>query len=150
MQKEETLEHLRAAKAAHLKWVQRAKFLVSDVEMDKDAIPLDYTECAFGCWFYGDGQTILMMPGMDCAQMIGEKHRELHESYLKIFQIYFGKEKKSFFSKLFSKKKKISPEGHILAKEYYEELKKISEELLAYISRLERRINALPQEAFKD
>jgi hypothetical protein len=149
MQKTETLQQLRDAKAAHLKWVQRAKFLVSDVEMDKDAIPLDYTECAFGCWFYSEGQKILMMPGMDCAHIIGEKHRELHETYLKIFQIYFGEEKKSFFSKIFRVKKKVSDEQQALAKEFYEELKKISEELLSYISRLERRINALPPEAFE-
>jgi len=31
MKKEETLEHLRAAKAAHIKWVQKAKFLINGV-----------------------------------------------------------------------------------------------------------------------
>ena len=108
MNKNEVLDHLRDAKKAHLKWLQRAKALISNIPVEKDAIPMDYTECMFGQWFYSDGQKIAMMAGMDCIAEIGVKHQALHDEYLKIFKIYFGDANKSFFSKLFNLKKHVS------------------------------------------
>jgi hypothetical protein len=106
--KENILSELRAAKVAHLKWVQRAKSLISGVPVEKEAIPLDYTDCVFGKWFYSDGQDIALMPGMSVMENIGTKHTELHDVYFKIFQIYFGSGGQSFFSKLLKMKKKVS------------------------------------------
>lgn len=148
MDKNEILDHLRNAKKAHLKWLQRAKALISNIPVEKDAIPLDYTECMFGQWFYSDGQEIAMMPGMDCIGQIGTKHQELHDEYMKIFQIYFGETNKSFFSKLFNLRKKVSEAEQDTARQYYENLKNISDELLKHIEKLERRISALPPSAF--
>lgn len=150
MQKNEVLEHLRNAKVAHLKWVQRGKTLVSNIPVEKDAIPMDYTACMFGQWFYSDGQRIAMMAGMDCIGEIGKKHQELHDEYVKIFKIYFGDAHKSFFSKLFNLKKHVSEAEQDIAKEYYNTLKEISEELLKLIDKLERRVSALPQTAFEE
>ena len=148
MDKNEVLDHLRNAKKAHLKWIQRAKALISNIPVEKDAIPMDYTECMFGQWFYSDGQEIALMPGMDCISQIGTKHQELHDEYIKIFKIYFGDANKSFFSKLFNLKKKVSETEQDIARQYYENLKHISDELLKHIEKLERRISALPQSAF--
>lgn len=50
------LEHLRGAKAVHIKWTQKAKLLISGLSIKEDAIPVDSTECKFGKWFYGEGQ----------------------------------------------------------------------------------------------
>ena len=150
MDKNEVLDHLRAAKKAHLKWLQRAKALISDIPVEKDAIPVDYTECMFGQWFYSDGQKIAMMAGMDCISEIGIKHQELHDEYIKIFKIYFGNANKSFFSKLFNLRKHVSTAEQEIAREYYDNLKKISDELLKQIEKLERRISALQQSAFDD
>ena len=58
MDKEQVLEHLRNAKTAHIKWVQKAKLLINGIEVKKDAIPVDSTECKFGRWFYSDGQVL--------------------------------------------------------------------------------------------
>ena len=148
MDKENILQELRAAKVAHLKWVQRAKSLISGIPVEKEAIPLDYTDCVFGKWFYGDGQNIALMPGMSVMDSIGAKHTDLHEVYFKIFQIYFGEANKSFFLKLLNIKKKISPAEAEMAKRYYMELEGISKELVDMIGRLERRINALGEEFF--
>ena len=148
MEKENILNELRAAKVAHLKWVQRAKSLISGTPVAKEAIPLDYTECVFGKWFYSDGQDIALLPGMSVMDSIGEKHTELHQIYFNIFEIYFGEGKKSFFSKLLKIKKKVSPEEKEIAQKYYEELEAVSKELLDMIGRLERRINALGKDFF--
>ena len=99
MEKENILNELRSAKVAHLKWVQRAKSLISGMPVEKEAIPLDYTDCVFGKWFYSVGQEIALMPGMSVIDTIGEKHTALHNMYFKIFQIYFGDTTRSFFFK---------------------------------------------------
>ncbi|MBU0633142.1 CZB domain-containing protein [bacterium] len=148
MDKNEALEHLRDAKKAHLKWLQRAKALISNIPVEKDAIPVDYTECAFGQWFYSEGQEIALMPGMDSIGEIGKKHEELHDEYIKIFKIYFGDANKTLFSKLFNLRKKVTDAEQDVARRYYSNLKDISDELLKHIEKLERRINALPQSAF--
>ncbi|MEA1919622.1 MAG: CZB domain-containing protein [Campylobacterota bacterium] len=147
MSKEETLIQLRNAKKAHIKWVHRARALTEGLPVEQDAIPMDSTECVFGQWFYGEGQKLGVMPGMDCFKVIERKHNELHDAYLKIFKIYFGEMNRSFFSKLFNLKKKISTHEHEIAVDYFVHLKAISEELLVEIERLERRINAMGDEA---
>lgn len=148
VEKDNILQELRSAKVAHLKWVQRAKSLISGMPVEKEAIPLDYTDCIFGKWFYSDGQNIALMPGMNVMDEIGSKHTELHEIYFKIFQVYFGESHKSFFSKLLRIKKKVSPAELEMAQQYYTNLEEVSKELLDLIGRLERRINALGEEFF--
>lgn len=148
MEKENILNELRSAKVAHLKWVQRAKSLISGIPIEKESIPLDYTDCVFGKWFYSDGQDIALLPGMSVMDDIGAKHTDLHEIYFKIFQVYFGEGKMSFFSKLLKIKKKVSAAEQDMAQRYYEELEAVSKELLDLIGKLERRMNALGEDFF--
>ncbi len=148
MSKEETLTQLRNAKKAHIRWVQRAKALTEGLPVEKDAIPMESTECLFGQWFYGDGQNLGLLPGMDCFKQIEHKHNELHDIYMKIFKIYFGEMNRSFFSKLFNLKKRISEAEHDIAVEFYGQLKRVSEELLEQIEKLERRVNAMADAEF--
>jgi hypothetical protein len=148
MEKESTLEHLRNAKKAHIRWVQRAKALVEGLPVEKEQIPLNSTECAFGEWYYGEGQSIGLMPGMDSFKEIEQGHFELHDVYMKIFKIYYSDANLSFFAKLLGKKKKVSHDDQQIAQDYYEQLKTVSEKLLTTIERVERRLSALPQTAF--
>jgi len=141
--KNDTLIQLRNAKKAHIKWVHRARALTEGLPVEKDAIPMDSTECIFGQWFYGEGQALGLMPGMDCFKEIEHKHNDLHDAYLKIFKIYFGEMNRSFFSKLFNLKKTVSSHEQEIAVDYFMQLKAISEDLLIQIEKLERRINAM-------
>jgi hypothetical protein len=148
MTKEEILTHLRAAKSAHIKWVQKAKMLINGIEVEKDAIPVNSTECKFGQWFYGDGQILNALSNNppECMVSIEELHTELHDIYMKIFRIYFSKQSGGFFSKLFGSKNKITAEDQKSAEVYYEELEDVSKKLLEEINRLERRLLAVPEE----
>ncbi|WP_297432495.1 CZB domain-containing protein [Sulfurimonas sp.] len=76
MEKEEVLEHLRAAKAAHIKWIQKAKLLINGIDISEDTIPIDSTECKFGKWFYSDGQILNSLSNnpMECMQSIENLH----------------------------------------------------------------------------
>ena len=154
MEKEEVLEHLRAAKAAHIKWVQKAKLLINGIDIEEDAIPIDSTECKFGKWFYSDGQILNSLSNnpMECMQSIESLHFALHDKYLQIFNIYFSQEKKAgFFAKLFGikKKKELSAEEIENSKKYYDEMEQVSKELLDEINRLERRLVAVSEEKIK-
>jgi len=148
MKKEETLTHLRNAKKAHITWVHRAHALIEGLPVEKEQVPVSCTECKFGQWFYGEGQRLNMMPSMDCLKEIETLHFELHDTYMKIFKIYFSDDDRSFISKLFGTKKKISPMNHDIAKDYYTQLKATSEKLIAAIERLERRLFALQEGSF--
>lgn len=150
MKKEETLEYLRAAKVAHVKWVQKAKLLINGADVQEETIPVDATECNFGKWFYADGQMLNALSNnpLECMQKIESLHFDLHDTYLHIFNIYFSKEKKGgFLSKLLGLKRKKVSQGEIhLAQEYYDKLEGISGKLLDEINRLERRLIAIPDE----
>lgn len=150
MKKEEVLDHLRAAKAAHVKWVQKAKLLINGIDVKEDSIPVDSTECKFGKWFYKEGQILNALSNnpLECMQKIESLHFKLHDTYLNIFNIYFSEDKKAgFFSKLFNlKRKELSGAEAQLANDHYLKLEAISVELLDEINRLERRLVAVSDE----
>jgi len=150
MKKSETVEHLHSAKKAHVKWVQRAKALIEGLPIEKDAIPVDCTECKFGQWFYGDGQNLNAIPGMECLRDIEDLHFKLHDIYMKIFKIYFGEMNRSFFSKLFNMKTKVTANDKEVARDYYDQLLETSHQLLSVIDRLERRLHAMTAGAFEE
>jgi len=150
MTKQEVLTHLRAAKSAHIKWLQKAKLLINGIDIEESAIPVDSTECKFGKWFYSDGQILNALSNnpVECMQSIETLHFNLHDTYLKIFNVYFSAEKKTgFFAKLFGfKRKKISDVEHDMAEKYYIEMEKVSKVLVEEINKLERRLIAVSDE----
>jgi hypothetical protein len=150
MNKAETLTQLHNAKKAHIKWVQRAKALIEGLPVEKDSIPVDCTECKFGQWFYGDGQNLNAIPGMECLQEIERLHFQLHDIYMKIFKVYFGDMNRSFFSKLFKTQKKVTDHDKEIAKAYYENLFGVSQELVGVIDKLERRLHAMTGGVFEE
>lgn len=153
MDKEHTIEHLRAAKAAHIRWVQKAKLLISGLEVQEDSIPVDSTECKFGKWFYGKGQILNSLSNNppECMAKIETLHFQLHDTYLKIFSVYFDKKEDGFFAKLFGiKRKSINEHEKQAAKTYYNEMEGISKKLIDEINRLERRLLAVPDEKIKN
>ena len=150
MTKEDTIGYLRAAKSAHIKWVQKAKLLISGVEVKEDSIPINSTECKFGKWFYSDGQMLNALSNnpLECMQGIERLHFELHDKYLSIFNLYFSEDKKQgFFAKFLGlKRKSMNEREKMLAVSYYKELEEISKQLLEEINRLERRLLVVSDE----
>jgi len=152
MEKEEVVTHLRAAKAAHIKWVQKAKLLINGLHIEESAIPIDSTECKFGKWFYSDGQLLNSLANNPAEAMssIETLHFKLHDEYLQIFNVYFNREKGGFFSKLFGlKRKSVTDLEAKVAKEHYDIMENISRELLDEINRLERRLIAVSEDKIR-
>lgn len=77
------LKELRKAKAAHIKWRSYAYAMVSGLEIDEEFAPLEYTECAFGKWYYGEGQE--HFGDLDTYAGIAVPHQILHKIYAKIY-----------------------------------------------------------------
>jgi len=148
MEKSTILDQLRAAKAAHINWVQRAKMLISGFKMEEDAIPVNSTQCQFGKWFYTDAQKLngLRNNPMSCLETIEALHFDLHDIYLNIYKIYYNMEPQGFFSKLFGRKKQITEDSAKLAKEYFHSMEEVSKKLVEEINLMERRIVALPEQ----
>jgi len=145
MDKNEVLSQLRAAKEAHVNWVQKAKMLISGFTIDKDAIPVNSTECRFGKWFYSDAQKLnaLQNNPLECMTNIEHLHFQLHDVYLNIFKIYYDMSEQGFFAKLFGIKRKIEESDKKLAIVYFDEMEKISTHLIEEINLMERRILAI-------
>lgn len=145
MNRDEILSQLRAAKAAHVSWVQRAKMLIEGFSINESSIPVNSTECEFGKWFYSDGQRLNDIRNNPISAMneIEDLHFKLHDVYMNIFKIYYDTEKKGFFSKMFGKKKKVSDEDTVLAKKFFDEMEGVSKELVQALNTMERRINVV-------
>ncbi|MDA3908580.1 MAG: CZB domain-containing protein, partial [Sulfurimonas sp.] len=143
---------LRAAKSAHIKWVQKAKLLINGIDVKEDSIPVDSTECKFGQWFYSEGQVLNALSNnpVECMVKIERLHFNLHDVYMNIFNIYFNKPKGGFFSKLFGQKTTVEDYEADKAKQYYANLEIISKELLEELNRLERRLIAVSEDRIKE
>lgn len=109
MTKTDIIEHLNQAKAAHLRWVQRAHMLIFGFEFDKNAIPVDFTQCNFGKWLYSECQKLCSIDNSlsDSITEIEILHTQLHNVYLEIFKIYFGEQKKVFLEIFLEQRKNI-------------------------------------------
>jgi len=145
MNRDEILGQLRAAKAAHISWVQRAKMLIEGFSINESSIPVNSTECEFGKWFYSDGQRLNDIRNNPVSAMneIEGLHFKLHDIYMNIFKIYYDTEKKGFFSKMFGKKKKVNDEDKATAKKFFVEMEGVSKELVQALNTMERRINVV-------
>lgn len=152
MKRETILNQIQLARNAHIEWVNKAKFLIDGFHIQEEAIPLKSTECRFGKWFYSDGQKLSEIRNNPIESMneVERLHFKIHDIYFNIFIIFYGKEKKSLISKVLSKRKKVTNEERLLAKEHFEDLQEVSKELIKTLNILEKRIKVIGEDEFKD
>jgi len=143
------LKSIRSARRAHVIWVDRARSLINGFPVKKEQIPIEVTACEFGKWFYCDGQILLMLFNENADKKLEDKHRELHDVYMKIFKIYFDTSNQSFLSKLLKRPKKISDYEKLMAIEDLQKLEKVSDELISYLNIIEKKMNRIDEESFE-
>jgi len=149
MEKSEVLASIRGARRAHIMWVDRAKALVNGLDIKKEQIPIAVTECDFGKWFYCDGQILLSLFTERAVKKLDNKHKELHDVYMKIFKIYFPVVRRSLFAKLLKRKKKITANDEYNSLIYLNDLEKISDDLISYLNIIEKKLNTISEEKFR-
>lgn len=150
------LQNIYDAKRAHKEWVRKADRLVNgldgyqgkkvDLNVDKTFISLDSSACLFGQWF--DTHAIQLTKFNSVGRFIDrieEHHNILHETYAKIYKIFFiVPEERSILHKFITmNSKKVSGIEREKAKIHLEYLKKSSKELLEVIAILEEKIKVL-------
>lgn len=78
------LEVIRRAKSSHLRWRAYAQALAAGVPVQEDQAPLAHTQCAFGKWYYGEGQSAL--GHLSVFQDIETPHELLHAIYAQVHE----------------------------------------------------------------
>lgn len=145
MDKIEVLATLHAAKVAHLQWRARAQALVAGIPIDQDHVPVLYTDCKFGKWYYGEGQKLRALPTFGALE---DPHQQLHLVYMEMFKYLFGEGKRSAWSRLFGSKTAHRERELAAAEALLPRLIGISQTLLETIDILEKEIIYASDEEF--
>ncbi|WP_417915443.1 CZB domain-containing protein [Candidatus Electronema sp. JM] len=141
MNKNELIVVLRDAARSHKEWVGNALALIEGVPLDKEKVPVNATECKFGQWYHGEGQSLRGIAGF---KELEAPHDELHRKYMEIFAILFGEDyEPSFFAKLFGSSRKLAAEKRELAMEKFRLLEKQSDLIVKQLIQLEKLITAM-------
>jgi len=135
--KEKIIEKIRVAKRAHMSWVMKAAALIEGIPLEKDQVPINGTECIFGQWYYGEGQSLLFLPSF---KTIEEPHFNLHTTYAKIFSLLFEEPDVSLVSRLLGKRKTIKAENIAKARKMFPTLKAHSEVVVLHLEKLEKEV----------
>ncbi|MCW8928761.1 MAG: CZB domain-containing protein [Gammaproteobacteria bacterium] len=143
MDKKKIILQLRQAKSAHIKWRAYAQALVSGLPVEKEHLPVIHTDCAFGQWYYGDGQHLSHLSSFDA---ISTPHEMLHQVYINIYKLLYGEDERSTLKKIFGRKSSHDPKKE--ARILLQDLLSISGTLLEAIALLENEVNEMSAEDF--
>ncbi|WPD25056.1 MAG: CZB domain-containing protein [Candidatus Electrothrix scaldis] len=147
MNKNEVIAKLQKAVLSHKKWVANARALIEGVPLEKDKVPVNPTECAFGQWYYSFGQNLREVPGFNAIE---ESHNNLHKTYMEIFAILFGEgSEPSFFSRLIGRSHKIIAANREEAMKKYSTLEQQSKQITNQLAQLEKIITAMSDKQFE-
>ena len=146
MNKREIMGTLLSAKAAHMQWRARAQALVAGIPVGKDHVPIMYTDCKFGKWYYGEGQRLARFSAF---QAMEDPHEQLHLVYMEIFKHLFGDDERSGWAKLFGSKKRHKEQQLAAAQVLLPRLIGISQTLLDTIALLETEVEAASEEELR-
>jgi len=146
MERRDINSTLRAAKVAHLQWRANAQAIIAGVPMDQDKVPVGYTDCRFGRWYYGPGQ--LLQP-LVTYRGIEKPHEMLHLIYMRIFGALFDKTDLSLVQKLFGNPAKLKDQNRQRAEGMLPELIQVSETLLASIDLLQEELDSLSDDELR-
>lgn len=147
MKKADAITMLQAAKSAHIQWRARAQALVAGIPLEKEQVPVVYTDCKFGKWYYGAGQ---QLAALGTYRAIEDPHQQLHMMYMKIFNLLFGDDERSALKKIFGSKKKYIADNVDEAQRLLPQLIGISETLLEAIEVVEDQIRNMPDEQYAE
>lgn len=139
MDKEQVLVQIRRAKTAHLRWRAYAMALSSGYTVEEGQLPLQPTDCQFGCWYFGQGQALKDLPEF---QAIDLPHKKVHAIYQDIFQQLFDQPEPSFWQKLLGSKAKNTASS-LLIEEKLQTLSEHSRIMLEALDQLEKAVGEI-------
>lgn len=129
------IKQLKEAKTAHKKWMSYVQILIrlENVHEAKEMIPINYTLCGFGKWYYGEGQEINDIDGFN---EIENTHQMVHDIYLQIYDLYKQRLEITFFKSI----KKLKKERTNKAEKLSFKLDEYSRILFEYLDLIEEEL----------
>lgn len=129
------IQLLKKAKTAHKIWMSYVQILIrlGNIHEAKEMIPINYTLCEFGKWYYGEGQDINDIDGFN---EIESAHQMVHDIYLQIYNLY----KQRLEVTLFKNIKKLKKQRLEIATELSHKLDRHSKVLFEYLDLIEKEL----------
>jgi len=136
--KADIISNLRMAKTSHMKWISDVQILIrlGDLKVANTTIPVNYTSCEFGKWYYGEGQKLAEYSEYTDIEEI---HQLVHDTYLQIYSLYQKPIEKSLFNS--AKKQLAEREEKALKLDLI--LKQYSKLLFELLAQLEKKVKSL-------
>ncbi len=147
MDKEKILKIVKDSQQDINHMLENVKLIYEGVGLQFKSVPEDPKECEFGRWFYDEGQKLKTLSNnpMECLQNIELLHEEFHKTYYDIIKLYEKSHPKEGLLNMSSKKQEL-PKKQL--KQLLQRLEHSHEKLLGELIKMERRIQATPQEKF--
>lgn len=145
--KEKNLNNLYRARAAHFKWVNTVKLLVSGLSIEKRSLPQPIIQdTEIGGWYYNQALQFSRFTSQQVLEEMEALLEKMFNYYTKIYTIYFNTKKSSFGGFFGKKDRGVSSNDVELASRYYEDIVKISDEFKSKLQTFERQLTALQED----
>lgn len=145
MNKENTLISLDEIIKEHNLRMRKLQTVLKRKDMD-DNMPV-FKKCIFADWLNSENKSLKNILGPLFFGNLDKLHIEWYREYMKIKNIFLKKENQSLFGKLL-RGSKVSEMDIDIAKMYYFNLEKKSDDLLRALGSSQRRLEALKEDKF--
>lgn len=145
--KDSYLELLRQARVEHKKWINQIRLIVSGLEKNRNTIPINPSESAFGDWLYSKAIAYSIANSKLVLTDMEISFDRCYEEYHKIYAVLFKESQSGILSSIFTSSK-ASTSDYKVAGQYYEVLLKNSDNLLNKLRIFENQLVATNFEKF--
>ena len=142
--KEQCLNSLESILEEHQSRLLALEILIRTNDPDTPNVVKDYSKCSFAKWAE-NAELIKHRIGLQLFEKLNIIHRQWHETYKRIIDIFYPKQS-GLLSKLLHKKP--SPLELDKAQSYLDDLRLIHEEFSSTIQSIQRRVQALSESKF--
>ena len=146
--KEKYIHSIRTARTHQVKWANQIKLMVSGVTLEKETVPVDQTDSEFSKWLYGEAMIFSMSNAKNIIDEMVDLHGRCYDIYLKIYGTLFAGQKNGILGIFGTKKASLNDLK--LAQNYYEDLMKVSDQLLSRLRSFESIMLAQPESKFDE
>ena len=146
--KEKVVQEIRSARTQQLKWLNQIKLMVSGLLHEKDALPVNQSDSAFGKWLFNDAMIFSTSHAKSVVDEMVELHTKCYDIYLKIYATLFTASKGGLMGMFGSKK--AGANDLALAQSYYEQLVAVSDKLVNRLRAFESLMLATPETKFEE
>jgi hypothetical protein len=140
--KKQLLNETHNANVAHRRWIRKINYLVDNLPVDIQELPIDLSKSEFAQWLYTSGIKCKKIPELEYyISLIEFLHTEIHNSYLKIHTIYYAHNKPPrLINMLTLSHKKVSEKQLKIARFYLNDIEALSKELFTFLDQFERHL----------